>query len=276
MKTIIKLIFTALVVLFFSSCAITPRLQVYYQVYKAQPTEKVINKGNSLVYEDDACMIIYNFWGVGGDMGFQFFNKSESDIFLDLEKSFYVLNGVSYDYFKNRTYSYSTTKGSTSTRTSSSMTNLNNSDYIQNIGSNSNSVSTFEKKIICIPSKTSKFINEYKVTESFYLDCGLYKYPTSKQVRSKTYNRIESPFVFSNRITYSIGDSKDLIRFENEFYISEITNYPSSEMVGTTYEETCGQKSINTNSYFKISSADMFYNKYFKTGNDYSINYFRR
>lgn len=186
-------------------------------------------------------------------MGFHFFNKTDSDIFLDLEKSFFVLNGVSYDYFKNRTYSNSTTKGSTS-----------------------NSVSTFEKKIICIPSKSSKFINEYNVTESFYLDCDLLKYPTSKQVTSKTYNRIESPFVFSNRITYSIGDSKDLFRFQNEFYISEITNYPSSEMIGTTNEETCGQKSFNTKSYFKISSADMFYNKYFKTENDNSINYYRR
>jgi hypothetical protein len=273
MKTKIKSIFTALIAMFFTSCATT-----FYQVYKAIPSEKMIVSDNSLIYEDVYCKVIYNLWSEGGNVGFVFYNKTDSDIFLNLEKSFFILNGVSYDYYKDRTYTNSISRSATSissSSSSSSVTGMNYSDLIQTnrlqatsnlgiMGSVANSISFNEKKIISIPSKTSKFIDEYIVTESLYRDCDLLKYPTPRQTKSKTFTRNDSPFVFSNIITYSVSDSKDLIRFENEFYVTEISNHVESEMFKHKFDEYCGQKSMKMTKYFKNVSADKFYIKYAK------------
>jgi len=54
----------------------------------------------------------------------------------------------------------------------------------------------------------------------------------------------DSPFVFSNRITYRVGDSVEPVQFENEFYVSEITNYPEKEIMDYDYDEFCGEKGM--------------------------------
>lgn len=76
----------------------------YYQVYKVSPIGKTMKSDSSLVYEDNNCKISYNLWKDGGDMSFYFHNKTEDNIYLDLGESFFVLNGISYDYFKDRTF----------------------------------------------------------------------------------------------------------------------------------------------------------------------------
>ena len=126
------------------------------------------------------------------------------------------------------------------------------------------SVSYNEEKIICIPSKTSKIISEYYITESLLRDCDLFKYPTKKQITSKTFSKEQSPLVFSNRIAYSTSQNDNLIKFENGFYVTEISNYPESEMVELKYDEYCGQKSMTITKNFKNVSADKFYIKYSK------------
>ena len=93
------------------------------------------------------------------------------------------------------------------------------------------STSYNEEKIVCIPSKTSKRITEYCINESLYRDCDLFKYPTKNQINSKSFSQFDSPIIFSNRIAYTIGLSDELIKLENEFYISEITNYPEGEII---------------------------------------------
>jgi len=126
------------------------------------------------------------------------------------------------------------------------------------------SISYNEEKTICIPSKTSKLITEYIITESLYRDCDLFKYPTKKQIKSKSFKKTDSPIIFSNRIAYTVGQSEKLIKFENEFYISEISNYPESEIFESKYDEYCGQKSSTMTKYFKNVSPDKFYIKYTK------------
>jgi hypothetical protein len=279
MKTKIKLVIPTLVVMFFTSCSVKTS---FYQVYKTMSSEKLIENNNSLVYEDLNCKVFYNLWGEGGNIGFKFYNKTESDIFLDLEKCFFILNGVSYDYYRNRTYTKSTSKGGTSISSSSSSSlvtgtyysNLIQTNKLQTtnnmgvINSVASSISFNEKKIVCIPSKTSKDINEYNIYESIYRDCNLLRYPISSKNNSITFTKNNSPIVFSNRISYSIGDSKDFVQFENEFYVSQISNYTESQMFKYKFEEYCDQQSVTMNKYFNYVSPYVFYNAYTKT-NDF-------
>jgi len=78
----------------------------------------------------------------------------------------------------------------------------------------------------------------------------------------------DSPYVFSNRITYRVGEAAAPVQFENQFYVSEITNYPEKEIVENEYDEFCGEKSIEKYDFFKVKSPDRFYIMYLKNGND--------
>ena len=201
---------------------------------------------------------------------------------MNLEESFFILNGISYNYYRNRVFTSSTNSGATASRgasASKSVTGTNYFDLFQmnristtkTVGlmtSSGFSVSYNEEKIVCVPSKSSKIISEYNINESLFRDCDLFKYPTKKQIKSKTFSKEQSPLVFSNRIAYSFSQSDNLIKFENEFYVTEISNYPESEMYESKNDEYCGQKSRVIIEYFKNVSADKFYIKYSK-GQDF-------
>jgi hypothetical protein len=274
MKRKMSLILTAMIAVLLTSCITTS----FYQVYKAVPADKSIIKDNNLVYEDVSCKVSYNFWSEGGNIGFIFYNKTDNNIYLNLDESFFVLNGVAYDYFKNRVYTHSTSSGATSSSAataSKSVTGINFLDLLQTnriqatsgvglMSSSGYSISFNEEKVVCVPAKTSKMITEYNINDYLYRDCDLFKYPTKKQVKSKSFTKADSPIIFSNRITYTIEQSEEKVKFENEFYVSEISNYPEGEFFESKYDEYCGQKSTTTTRYFKNASSDKFFIKYTK------------
>jgi hypothetical protein len=256
-----------------TSCAPTS----FYQVYQTIPSKELKGKDNYLAYEDDNCRVSYDLWDEGGYIGFHFYNRTDKNIYLDLGESFFILNGMAFDYFKNRTITESQSSGVTksgavsASKTVSSINawNLPQINQIQAIGglnieaSSGHSVSYNEEKIICIPSRTSKIISEYKINTSLYRDCDLLRYPSKRQIKSsESFTKEDSPFIFSNRIAYRVGESDNLKRFENEFYVSEITNCRESEVLKSDYDEFCGQKSNDVVKYFRNSSPDKFYIQY--------------
>jgi hypothetical protein len=137
---------------------------VFYQVYQVTPDEKIIVSNNKLIYEDDNCIVLYNLWAESGNMDFSFFNKTEHPIHLNLEESFFIVNGVANNYFKNRVYTFSESSGATASRgavASRSVTGLNTFNQIQThqlaasgstgvVVSSGHSISYNEEKIISI------------------------------------------------------------------------------------------------------------------------------
>lgn len=277
MKPKFYLIIIVLCVLTLFSCRTT-----FYQVYRAVPSDRSMANKDALVYEDENCEVTYNLWSHGGNMGFGFFNKTKENIFLNLDECFFVRNDVASDYYLEREFTQSSNIGSKSSRKkelSAALTGLNYLGSIQSnqaaaevsesqMTSSGSSVSFKEKKIITIPPGTLKFISEYNITESLYRDCDLLKYPRRKQVKTLHFRKDDSPFVFSNRITYRVGESAEPVQFENQFYISEITNYPEKEIVKEDYDEFCGEKSMEKYNFFKIKSPDRFYILYLKNFHD--------
>jgi len=280
MKTKIKLFLITSISVLISSCSTTS----FYQVYKTTSTDKLKTEENLLVYEDENCKISYNLWDNGGNMGFKFYNKTDKNIFLNLEESFFILNGTAYDYYKNRIFTNSNnsaaaySKSATATISNTGINYLNllqtNSSQLTNssglITSTGYSVSYNENKVIFIPSKTSKIITEYSITEILYRDCALYKYPTKRQIKSKVFSKSESPIVFSNRIAYTFDQLDELIKFENEFFVTEISNYPENEITVLRSDEYCGQKKVQKSKYFKNVSPDKFYIKYKKENDSWN------
>lgn len=263
--TIRNFVFIALTALFLTSCASS----TYYQVYKTETSDQLTQKENALIYEDENCRVMYNFWGEGGDVGFQFYNKTNNPISLHLDESFFILNDVAYDYFRDRvvTHSKSSETSASSTLTAWNLLQTNmgaQGNSVENTATSGESVAFQEENIITIPAKTSKIITEYNVNNRVLRDCDLIRYPNKRQIKAITFNAATSPLQFSNRIAYSVKDSDELVRLENSFYVSEVSNYPEKEMISTENEEFCGEKSRVQSRSFNNVAPNKFYLKYSK------------
>ena len=247
-----KQIFFILFISMLSSCSVTN----YYQVFKVTPDRGLINKSN-IVFEDKNCIITYNLWNEGGNIGFDFFNKTDNDIIVDLSKTFFVINGVAYEYFQNRTFSNSSTSASGLTSN-----NYLNSSKLTGTNISSQSISRMEKSVITIPSKTLVYISEFSISKSQYFNCSLEVYPSKNKIKPLIFDSLSSPFVFSNLITYKT--KSDSTRVENKFYVNEITNIPYEQMVVEINKDKCGNNLVFPVKVIKNLSPDKFYIHYEK------------
>lgn len=236
----------------------------YYQVYRTNPDEEIEIKSNTLVYEDQYCKVIYNLWQENGNIGFIFHNKTNNDLNLNLNESFFIINGMAYPYYQNRIF------GTASNFQLNRESNYTYLDYLLNIKTNTvgatssseYSVSRVEQKVLTVPSKTSIRIAEFSINNTLIRNCDLYRHPKKKEIKTVAFNKSNSPLIFSNRISYSIENSADPIEIENNFYVSEITNYPEHEMFDTKKEEFCGEESLKEIRYSIEEAPNNFYIKY--------------
>ena len=247
MKTKVFSLLTLFAV-FMTSCT-----SYFYQVYQVAPSSDIKTTNGLLVYEDSNCQVSYNFWGEKGNIGFNFYNKTDKDIYLNLGDSYFIINGVANDYYKDRIF---TNEGGSAFHITS---------YYLGIGTTAtskSSISQKEKGIIGVPPKASKNISEYLITNEVLRTCDLLILPQKKNIKTITYTKENSPLVFSNRLVYFIEEAINPIKFSNEFFVSELTNYPKDEIIEYKAEEFCGEKSTIKKETFNNVSPTKFYIKY--------------
>lgn len=209
MKT--NILYLLLIATLFGSCA---SYYQFYQVYQVKPEDESIrHKDGNLVYEDEHCSVVYNFWQEKGNAGFTVYNKTDDIMYIDLSKSFYLKNGKAYDYYLNREW---------------------NDRYVQTINSSvtlfsyssldkHTTTTTIEKPVVAIPPHANKSISEYIIHDHRILDCDLIQYPTdSASVACQENN---PSITFGNDITYTIGNDSTIYTIQNRFYVASIANY---------------------------------------------------
>lgn len=276
MKNLKNLLLFLLLSSLFTSCF--PSIQNYYQFYKTNFDSDLKLTNSMLEYEDQNCVVRYNFFAQGGSLAFVFYNKTDKNIYIDLSNSYVIMNGIAEHYYKNRIFTNSTsstTEFLLSETTSKSISginiyNLSQTNNAQKSGTYSSGIQTglsvafVEEKTICIPPQTSKVFSEFNINKDYIVDCDLQRNPNRKNILTKKYTKSESPLVFSNIIKYKFENS-ELNTVKNNFYVSEITNYPESEVMDRVNASECGKKSFKMINVFKINSPDLFYNIYYKT-----------
>jgi hypothetical protein len=256
--------------------------EYFYQLNKTSSNE-VVNMDNKLVFGKGEITITYDLWGNQGNSTFVLFNNSDSNLFVDLGRSHLILNGLAQTYYKSSAYSessgsvlsygsnYSSTYGTKYTYSPSD--GYVSSDYL-GAGSYSSATTTvsggqtvtyYEKRIICIPPHAGKIITGFSLKSIPYRDCDVQRFPSKKETSSKKFTYDNSPLIFQNIITYGYDEEFEVTKtISNEMWISEITNYPQKEFFYYAYPEYCGEKSYGNEEYFKYNSPEYFYVKYEK------------
>lgn len=215
-----------------SSCT-----SVFYQVYEVKPAgEATTNPSGALVYEKDMCRITYDFWLDGGDAGFTFYNGTDKQAVIMLDECYYIVNGRANCYYMGRT--------------------LHGNPYYNGAKELYSSATCAEQKKLTVPPKTSVSVCTYGITGSLYYQIDYPIYPRGR-IKPLTFDKRTSPIVFSNIITYSIADAAP-VKVSNEFFVSEIVNMRSTDIIETTYRNNVYSSS------FRNRSPSKFYIKYIK------------
>lgn len=288
-----KIAFSLFAMFLFSSCSTTT---YFYQVYEVKSIDvPIVN--DYFVFNNDDVMVRYNFCCEGGDITFYCYNKTDKIIYLQLDNSFYIHNGIAYDYFKDCDYttSLSSTSGVHATTSASalattgvaqSITGLINAPGGYYVGSNgmnagrgvsrsneigyydatsrSQSVTNHAPRIIAIPPHCAKYIDGFTIQDYAILKCGEDMYNQNFPKHSSllfTYNINDTPVAFSNNIAYSFSqDGSDMQNFINNFYVSSIQNKVEKDVL---------EKNPNSNNDFDVFNTKKDIcgssNKYFFT-----------
>ena len=291
MKSLFKLsIFAIFAVVFASSCT-----SYYYQIGEIKSHDKNILFDENIghIYTDDNISITYTFWGKFGEVYFVINNTSEKDITIHLDNSYFIRNGIAYDYFQNRIYSNTsaTTNGSGVAVFGSYSTIINTSSK-----SNSNSITYIEMPKLVVPAKSSKIISQFNIAEEMYRSCDLFLWRNTLPVtkadnieisneegenteygeKSKTLNRVvfnieNSPYQFENRIAYSIENTNEKIEVVNKFYVESIQNCSKDKVKKYEYQKTCPD---DVDEYVLVNlvyAPNRYYIKY--SSNDFKTKY---
>lgn len=246
--------------------------RTFYQVYSVK-SDDVKMSDNSLVYENEDCKISYNLWSEYGNPGFVIYNKTDRDLFIILPQSFYIENGVAFDYYENKITEKSV---DVSKNESASLGFLvpftaqneiyRANDYNYKRGNRVNfgsKVSFVESPILCIPTKSSKSFSKYKLKNHYEESCeSKLNHPKRKVILSQ-FNEESTPLKFRNRISYAFDkEGNNLKSIDNSFWLSDIINY--SKKGATTVQKTKNCKtSFEEKVYvFTISAPDKFFITY--------------
>lgn len=271
-KTVILLI----CILSFCSCTTT-----FYQI-STLSSNNVLGKGTKYSFSNDNVEISYDFWSIGGIVSFTITNNSDYDLAWDKKNSSFIENGTAYDYFLNRVNSYGSITQTTNSNLASLSGKLYTFDpkkyYNASLSSNksvsygqSSGVEYYENEFEIIPSHSSKSFTEYIITDKIYRECGLARDPKKNENASMQFSETDSPYLIENRLAlchvstdpqgnhiYSDGTT-----ISNKFYVSEIRNYPASEIIKlVTYENCDGTKTTTEDEYCTEAAANKFYKRY--------------
>lgn len=285
MKKLIKSMAMSIgIMLTLSSCS------SWYQIVTLASRDIEMKDTGAFVAHTGMLSISYDFWSENGNVSFYVTNHSDSDIYLDLSRSYYIWNGKVFDYFLNRTYV--TTGGvSSANRQSKSITSASgrttqpttysgavapetyasgkgsymsatvNTDNMQHV-TYSNSIEYKEAKIVAIPARSFRSFGEYNVAiGGEYKQCGFVRNPRGKEVSMLNFEEDNSPVVVENRLMFVI-DGVD-VPISNVFYVSELRNMNSTDVLKYVDLKYCSGRSkrgIMQRNIF--SAANRFYIKY--------------
>ena len=273
-NTLFKLVCVIITSLFSVSCT-----QSFYQIY-TMDSKDLKMQDNSLLFENADCQVSYNFWSDGGYVSFAFKNKTDRDIFINMNESFLVVNGNAHNYFEAKTYTYGSAFATSIGYGESLGVSLSgktgvwsNKHYTASAGvaasitSKSaimNTVSIKEQEVVCIPANSFKTFSKFCLSPAIYQKCvKKVDYP-SKKVSLAKFDSDNSPIMMNNRLTYGFKNDNMDKHIDNVFWLGEIENYSEKSAIERKSEKGCYDNLSKEIKVFKIGTPSQFYRHYQK------------
>ena len=248
----------------------------FYQVYEVASQD--VNKfGDVLLSENEDCRVTYNLWAENGNVSFLFSNKTDSNLYVVMPKSFFILNGIANDYYTQSVYGMSVTNAKTATAS----TGVGIRGYLTNGTlwypsylsrqyqysyevSSTQSVNTPEMAMICVPSHSSRYIKGFNISDYVYKDCERRNenYPPKSSSLLK-FSQENSPLTFRNLIAYSFYDDSSSVKYlDHSFYISSLQNYSETAILIEETSRECESQIQIHKKVFTVFAPNKFYNIY--------------
>lgn len=272
MRTISLKIFAALAIIsFFTSCAPSR----YMQIATLKSEQVKLQSNGSFTWERPEFTIKYDFWSTYGDVGFMVTNNSDEDLYLNLEKSYFINNGYAFDYYQNRVIVHSS-KSSLTTNSGAgvvkSSTNISTAlaSSSSTYSSNETVVEYIEDKIVCIPAHSSKYFKEFQAASEVYRECGFQRDPSKEENAIVEFEEDNSPKVFENRLMFTMGDKE--IPVTHKFYVCELQNISYNNAHEYVYAQDCNGNNISpavsVNQKASSNKYYIYYYSYYIDSND--------
>lgn len=237
---------------------------VYYQIATIGSEKGQLNKSDNLVFNEGDYVIIYDFWALAGTVSFTFFNNSDKDVYIDMTKSFLLVNGMTNDYYKNRVWTtpgiYGSVGGSYSASNSAS---ANNAVASSSAVSSSSSIGVREKEGVWVPARASRHFAEFSMMNSPYRRCSFNRFPS--RTSSLSFDEADTPYHYTNTLTIvSDGIEK---KVETSFYIKNLMNAAESEIVRYVTPTDCAGRMVGYRKpTITVGGANKFYLRYYDDG----------
>ena len=258
MKTRTQIFSMALAGLILVGCSKT----TYYQVFQTKAVDpKCEVKDGRINHEAKNVTVQYNFFAEEGEAGFWLTNNTDSVIYVDLSETFFVINGNANDYYQAR--QWTTTKSSTIAISKQERKNKKQktSESMESSSQTSTKASTFgERCMIMVPPHATKYFSEYHINSNTFQLCGVRETPKKSKPEGVSFTEENTPLVFSNFITYTVGCKGKKQHVDDQFYISEIINVHGDAMFETVREkDACGKETGEKAQKIRYSTPDRFY-----------------
>ena len=284
-----RILISILPVLMLTSCA-----TAFQQIASISSPQMRLSDDGHFAYSEDDIVVDYNFWAQNGQVSFVITNNLDSDVYVDLGRSFLVVNGMTFDYYQNRTYSTNSSStvvsssayGATNTfALASGMANAfassyGNTAYGDSYGVAAGSSRTTgyahrstasstvnkgveyaEKEGVWVPAHSSRHFCEFSLLDAPYRQCGFARNPSKKENMALTFDAANSPYAFDNMLMIVVNGVDR--RVVNSFYISGIKNIQRSETYEEEDEMNCdGSKTGLKVRIYKFRSPNRFFINY--------------
>jgi hypothetical protein len=247
-----------------------------FQLISTEP----LNEETTMTFQNETCLIEFDFWGNHGEPGFVIHNTSDVNLELNLDSCFYISNGDMYDLFLQREYtsSASSTSSLSSTATiadrlkqsSQSFYNLSGGAVASQSASATNENSRErgfiqkEKMRLIVTPGAKRSVSEYSILNKTFRYCYLqrnpYKKTRNEMSKSFEFSPDDSPLLFSIVVNYSTANKTFTETFD--FYISRIENLKNEDVETRITEDECGTKLWDYYTELKDLGEKKFYIKY--------------
>ncbi|RYE52194.1 MAG: hypothetical protein EOP48_16975 [Sphingobacteriales bacterium] len=198
-----------------TSALLTSCTENVYQLI--QTSSKVPVKENKYLSNNQDVTLSYDFWQGNGQMTYNFHNNSEKPVYVDLNRSHLIINGLSMDYYQDREQNTTVSQGNSKTYYSRASTEraINNVNY---------STKEKMKQIIEVPPHSYISIGGVNIvsTPIFYCELRNYNY---KKNTSVSFTEQNTPINFRNFVTYSSSlDFSQTKTIDDQFWVEKIEN----------------------------------------------------